>query len=519
MKKTVDTELLRRAGANCSEETLKHFLYLNGLQTPEKPAYEWFDEAQGKVVGVSYLELMSDIAAMGTAFHARGWRGRTLGLIGATSYSWVLAFVTCICSSMTVLPLDPSLSPEELAGRLRHCRSALVLADPKKAEQLGAAVNDGEMELYSLSETDALLEEGRRLLEAGDHAWIDNFVSDKQIALMIFTSGTGGKNKAAMIRQENLMAERYVWIGIQANQSKGLLTLPLFHIAGIKDLYGALLTGATLYLCGGLRHLLRDYAYVQPVTTFMVPAQAELVCQMLQGRSAEEARNLLGGHLVALRTSGAPMPERMRALFTAWNIDITSDYGMTETGGPVSVSVMKNGRLFSKPGSVGRILDCLDVRIDHPDENGCGEVIISGISIFDGYFEDPEETEKILRDGWLHTGDIGRIDEDRYLYIVGRSKNILILSNGENIIPEELEKAVSAIPEVKECLVFKKDEKLAVRIYAGTPEPELENHLKDEVRKLNGTMPAYKQIRIVELAAEPLPKTATGKLKRENFHA
>lgn len=146
-------------------------------------------------------------------------------------------------------------------------------------------------------------------------------------------------------------------------------------------------------------------------------------------------------------------------------------------------------------------------------------MIISGISVFDGYFEDQEETEKILRDGWLHTGDIGRIDEDRYLYIVGRSKNILILSNGENIIPEELEKAVSAIPVVKECLVFKKDEKLAVRIYAGTPEPELENHLKDEVRKLNGTMPAYKQIRIVELAAEPLPKTATGKLKRENFHA
>jgi long-chain acyl-CoA synthetase len=180
---------------------------------------------------------------------------------------------------------------------------------------------------------------------------------------------------------------------------------------------------------------------------------------------------------------------------------------------------LKDGKIFSKEGSVGHILDCIDVRVDTPDENGCGEVIISGISIFDGYFEDPEETEKILRDGWLHTGDIGRIDEDRYLYIVGRSKNILILSNGENIIPEELEKAVSAIPEVKECLVFKKDEKLAVRIYAGTPEPELEKHLSDEVRKLNRTAPAYKQIRIVELAAEPLPKTSTGKLKRENFHA
>lgn len=518
MKDTVNTELLKKAGTGCSAETLKYYLFRGGLQHPEKPAYEWYDESQGQVRSVTYLELISDIAMLGTAFYAHGWRGETLGLTGRTDYSWILVFVTCICSGMTVLPLDPALSPEDLTWRLRHCKTGLVMADSAKAEELSSCTGDAGLRICHLSGLAGMLEEGRRLLTAGDHAWIDDYVNDKQRMLMLFTSGTGGKIKAAMLRQENLTAERFVWKGIRADHSKGMLTLPLFHIAGIKDLYGALLTGSTLYLCGGLKRLLKDYAYAKPVTVFMVPAQAEFICTMLKGRNAEEARRLLGGQLTGLRTSGAPMPENLRTIFRTWDIDITSDYGMTETGGPVSVSVMKDGRLYTKPGSVGRILDCLTVHIDNPDENGCGEVMISGIGVFDGYFEDPEETEKVLKDGWLHTGDIGRIDQDGYLYIVGRKKNVIILPSGKNIIPEELEKEILAIPEVKECMVFEKNGRLAVRIYAGPPDPGLEKLLLARIQAGNRKVPAYRMIVSVELATESLPKTSTGKIRREVSH-
>ena len=507
--------LIERAGANCSEETLKHYLFLNGLRHPEKPAYEWFDEEQGRVTGVTYRELISDIMALGTVFYRRGWKGQTLGLIGRTGYPWVLVFLTCICSDMVVLPLDPGLDALELLRRLRHCRTALVMSDEGIRSALVELPDHDGLECCSLSSVESLLKEGRALLESGACGWADDFVQDKQPALMIFTSGTGGKMKAAVIRQENLTAERLVWKGLEADKSKCLLTLPLFHIAGIGDLRGTLLVGTTAYLSGGLKYLLREYAYVRPVTTFMVPAQAELICNLLRGRSPEEGKQMLGGQLVALRTSGAPMPENMRSLFASWDIDITSDYGMTETCGPVSVSVMRDGRLYSKPGSVGRILDCLDVRIDAPDDNGHGEIIISGRSVFNGYFEDSEETEKILKDGWLYTGDVGYIDDDRYLFIVGRKKNVIVLPSGENIIPEELEREISGLPDVKECLVYEKDGSLAARVYAGETDSETESRLRNEIDALFRSGPSYRRLRFIELSPVPLPKTATGKLKRE----
>ncbi|MBQ8076297.1 MAG: acyl--CoA ligase [Oscillospiraceae bacterium] len=514
MDNTSLMELIREAGANCSEETLKHFLFLNGISHPQKMAYEWFDEKKGRVTGVTYQELITDIMALGTVFYNNGWKGKTISIVGRTSFSWVLVFLTCICSDMVVLPLDPALDAEELAKRLHHCRAEVVFTDSDIQKTLEEQSTLGSDSLLSLAELESLLEKGTAFLEAGDRAWIDDYVKDSQPALMIFTSGTGGKMKAAVIRQENLTAERFVWKGMEADKSKCLLTLPLFHIAGIGDLRGTLLVGTTAYLSAGLRHLLWDYQYAQPVTTFMVPAQAELICNLLKGRSPEEAKQMLGGRLVALRTSGAPMPENRRALFASWNIDVTSDYGMTETCGPVSVSVMKNSRLFSKPGSVGRILDCLDVRIDNPDENGRGEIIIAGRSVFDGYFEDPEETGKILQDGWLHTGDIGYIDEDRYLYIVGRKKNIIVLPSGENIIPEDPERVISGIPNVKECIVFEKSGSLAVRIYTGETGREIESEIEKEIEKLFRFGPSYRKIRCVEFSACPLPKTATGKLRR-----
>ena len=507
-----------------SIETMVHFLYENGLQHPEKPAYEWYDPISDRICHVTYEELMRDVAALGSALYSRGFRGSTAALIGRTGYPWVLCFLTSIMSDMIIVPLDPDLGKEEMDKRLRHCRAdAVFLADElvAYADVFSEGTASGhENRVIHFSDLNNLLAEGESLLINGFTEWLDDYISEKQRALMIFTSGTGGKMKAAVIRQENLMLERFVWQGIEADQSKCHLTLPLYHIAGIGDLRGTILTGTTAYLGGGLRYLLKEYAYVQPRTGFMVPAPAELVRGLLLGKTVEEGRKLLGGRFVAIRSSGAHLTRKMRDFFNSYGIDITSDYGMTETCGPVSVSVMKNGRLFSKPGSAGRILDSIEVKIDHPDELGHGEILISGPCVFDGYFEDPEETGKVLKDGWLYTGDIGYVDEDRYLYIVGRKKNVIITQSGENVIPEELEENIRMIPGVKECLVYEKDGKLAVKIFAkdescsDTDGQGLKGSILEGIRRQNGERPTYKRISITEFTDAPLPKTSTGKIKR-----
>ncbi len=496
---------------HCEDETLAYFFFGNAIKTPEKKAFEWWDEEKKEVTGVTYDALFSDISCLGTDFYSRGYRRKTMALIGNRSYEWVLAFLTVICSDMIVVPIDPNLDTEELVQRIKFSDASICFCDDEIDLFNSQDLPEG-FELHKMSEIMSMVSEGQKAIDGGNETWINDPICNKQQVVMMFTSGTGGKNKAAIIRQENFTLERYVWHGLEMENNVCLITLPLYHIAGIGDLRGTLLVGTTAYLSSGLRYLLKEYAYAKPKIGFMVPAQAMLLYEVLSGKEKEEARALIGGNFSAIRATGAPLPDKIRDMFRDYDIKVTSDYGMTETCGPVSVSMVKNGEIFSKKGSVGHIIDCLDVTVDNPDENGCGEIVISGQCVFDGYYKDPEQTAAILKDGKLYTGDIGYIDEDRFLFIVGRKKNVIILGNGENVIPEELEKLIYRIPEVKECLVCEKCDTIAAKIYCG--EGADAKKVEDEVKLLNKSLPTYKQIQIIEIMDEPLEKTASGKIRR-----
>ena len=497
----------------CETETLAHFFFQNACRVQEKTALEWYDFEKDCVTGVTYEQLFSDMICLGTALYRKGLRQKTIALVGERSYEWVLLFLTLLCSNTIVLPLDPKLPADELKNRISFADARVCFAEDGLLPDLVESRIPG-VTLYRLSEVMDLLKEGRRYFLSAEveREWIEDLICEKQRVMMIYTSGTGGKMKAAVIRQENFTLERFVWNGLKMQESKCLITLPLYHIAGIGDLRGTLLVGTTAYLSAGLRHLLKEYAYVKPKVGFMVPAQALLLYEVLSGKEKMEARALLGNNFSAIRATGAPLPQNIRDMFLAYDISVTSDYGMTETTGPVSVSMEKDGRIFSKEGSVGHILDCLDVRIADPDENGRGEVLISGQCVFDGYYKDPEETDAILIHGWLHTGDIGYIDEDRFLFIVGRKKNVIILPSGENVIPEELEKLLYRIPEVEECLVYEKGEKIAAGIFCG--DAVKREYLESETDKINQSLPSYKRIGVIELRTEPFQKTSSGKIRR-----
>ncbi len=505
------TELFSEKYNQCEKETLPNFFFRNAEKHPDKRALEWLDLENDKVAGVTYKELFSDVIGLGTALYNRGFREKTIALIGERSYEWVLMFLTMECSNVVVLPLDPNLGCDELVKRLKFADAEVCFADE------GHPIFDEEsafdkIELLSLKDVMSMALEGKQSVEDGDHKWIDEPVLENQRAVMIYTSGTGGKMKSAILKQSGFTVERHVWNGLKMQDSKNLITLPLYHIAGIANLHGSLLVGTSAFLSSGLRYLMKEYAYVKPKVGFMVPAQALFLHEVLSGKDKDKAQKMLGGNFKAIRATGAPLPANIRESFRKFDIRVTSDYGMTETTGPVSVSMMKDGKVYSKKGSVGHIIDCLDVIVDNPDENGRGEIVISGQNVFEGYYKDQEETDNILRDGKLYTGDIGYIDEDRFLFIVGRKKNVIILGSGENVIPEEIEKLLYRYDEIEECLVYEKEDKIAAKIYCNEEVPA--SVIEKEVAAINKNQPTYKQISIIEITHDPLEKTSTGKIRR-----
>lgn len=505
---------------NTDQDTVKYYFFNHVLEHPQKRLFEWINKSTMEFDGITYADFANQVINIGSALYHKGYKGKKIALCGVSDDRWIKLFCTVLFVDAIIIPIDPALSQDDLVKRLKFVEADVLFTDRSNLDDLKSQLKNTT--IFDISIVDELLAKGQELICSGDHSFADIKVHNEDTTLMIFTSGTGGKIKAAMLSQEGLTLEKNVWEGMGITGYTCFIVLPLFHIAGIGDLRGVLLTGGTAVISQGLKYLLQEYAYAKPYCCFMVPAQANFIYKVLEDKDYESAHKILGGNFNTFRTSGAPLPERLRDLFNKFDIQITSDYGMTETTGPVSVAINKDGRIYSKKGSVGHILDALDVRIDNPDENGCGEVIISGKCLFKGYYNDPEETEKILYDGYIHTGDIGRIDEDGFLYIVGRKKNIIILSSGKNIIPEELEKKVSSIKEVTECLIFEKADAVAVRVYSDRLNilsseediKELESVIWENVRTINKSLQSYERIQDVEISLEPLKKTSTGKIMR-----
>ena len=503
--------LFRKISEGCAYETFRHYLFESGRNNLGKPAIEWLDTEKSKLQSVTYSELCEDVICLGTELFKRGFKEKTIALLESRSYEWVLLAVTAMCSNMRVVPIDCNENEEALQQKLDFCDADLCFCEEQS--KLVDLV-DTKFEVIDASNVQDMLKRGCEAFRQGDNSWVDDYVSCDDSNVMIFTSGTGGKLKLAVLTQGSFNLERLVrqGLGMDKSHNKCLITLPFYHIAGLIDLRGCLMLGLTAQISQGLKYLLQEYALAKPEIVFVVPAQAMFLYSVLVGKDKQTGRELLGGNLKAIRTSGAPLPQNIRDAFHFFDIEVTSDYGMTETSGPVSVSILKDGKIFTKPGSAGRVLDCLQVYAENPDENGCGEIVIEGPCLFDGYYKDEEETRKVLKNEKLYTGDVGYVDEDNFLFLVGRKKNIIILSNGENIITEELEEMVYQIPEVKECLVFAEGDKLAVKVYdVGLDDEET---LKEKILELNKNQPNHKIIRNVYVSDAPLPKTKTGKILR-----
>ncbi|MCR5141229.1 MAG: AMP-binding protein [Ruminococcus sp.] len=477
---------------------------------------------------VSYRQFREDVRAAAERFSDE--RGRHIVLIGGNSYRYITLFFAVICSGNIVVPINKDAGSAELDVIVSDCKpSAAIITDGGEAagERLREVCPD--LKIAELSAEDAGAASAEKWYFAPE---------GRETCCIIYTSGSSGTPKGVMLSQQSMIYNAISFSRALSLTGRTLLCLPLHHMfAWATCVLSPIFLGSELVINSDPVMLTRDMQTYSPKMTCAVPAIPESYYRQLlfminrseklkklyeegtlDGRPVEERRaafadviKILGGDLEVIVCGGAPLDREILLFFEKIGIEIIFGYGMTELSPVISANRIGNKKL----GSVGLPIDCNEVMIASPDSEGGGEICVRGVNLMNGYYGRPEETEAAFQNGYLRTGDKGRIDSDGFIFITGRIKNIIIRSSGENISPEELETAISVIPEVTEVLVVEENGLIAAKVYSAERSGDIEAGVLAGIEKLNASLPAFKRIDKTDFMEKPFEKTSTNKIKRK----
>ena len=437
--------------------------------------------------------------------------GATIGVLGENSYEWMVVHAAILFSGATATPVDANLSPVEVAERLKFVKSpALVYSSlyEDKAHEVARLCPGLATGGFGTRKTDRYVEEARRELAQGaPSVWDQESVDVERTAMLVFTSGTTSEPRGAELPIK-AMETFCEWAGECLPMGPGdrsLMLLPLHHIFGVCVTYLMLAKGVALGVCPDFRRIFDAVERFRANYLFLVPALAEILAQKIQqrGDSAEEA---LGQPLEWILIGGAALPRRTYEHLTALGVKMITGYGLTETAAAYSITPCTGD---PHVGAQGKASQAKGVETKVSPE---GELLIKGPCVMKGYYRLPEKTAAVIdKDGWYHTGDLGRIDEDGFVWITGRASRTIILSSGKKVAPEELEEKILALPGIRETIVSGEGETRDIKaeIYASIPEASVMR----VVGELNARLPVYKRIKTIVVRNEPFPRTSSGKIR------
>lgn len=516
---------------------LKDMIYKNSVEFENEEIVRY--ERDGSKIAVTFKKLREDIDALGTYFYSIGLNGdKKIALVGENSYEWIITYFAAVLGANVIVPLDKELSETELAALIKSGDCSALVYSEKKAKLL-PEVEDMELEKICISEFDSVLKKGREIIAGGDRAFADKPMNIDETCAIIFTSGTTGTPKGVMLTQRNLLADAKHSLE-NLTFPKGIVAvLPFNHTFGfMADVITQIWIGNDLFINNSLRTVLKDIQTAKPGHLALVPLFLENFYKNIwktaekQGK-AKALKKLIavsngmrkvgidmrrtlfksvleafGGNLEMLITGGAPIDDELIKGFDDFGITVINGYGITECSPIVAI----NRACWIKPGTVGLPIPSVHIKIENPDETGEGEICVKGDIVMKGYYKNPEETEKVMKDGWFNTGDIGSLDSDGFLSITGRKKNLIILDNGKNVYPEELETLIGRIENVNEVIVYDENALITAEIY--TENPESKEQIKKDIQAMNKTVAGYKQIRRIKFRNAEFEKTTTKKIKR-----
>lgn len=469
--------------------------YIKGLVSDflyNKESKIAFSLYNGKTIkDITYKQFATDILKAATYFRKMNITNQNVAIIANASYEWFVAFFAISVSGNVVVPMNHHLPKETLKEQCEKVSVIYVFTDMDLHDESGC-FDAFNCIYYSDLKDNELMD----INEVHSSKPEDDFI-------LMFTSGTTGKSKAVQVTDGSF---HYAIIN-QAeylkllNRERVYLTVPVFHIAGIISAVVALHRNKTVCIGRGIKYMLSDMAFLNPTDVFFVPAMLETVVKVIKNvKSNEEIKKYLGNNLTNIGVGAASVnPDTCKYLMgLGFNVEV--GYAMTELTGDGTRAILDENHI----NSIGKTFGLMECRIEN------GELLFKGPSVMKGYYNDPIETDKVLKDGWIYTGDLGYRDEEGYYYITGRKKNVMILPNGENVSPEELEDTISECSAVIECMVYNDKKGICMDVYTDDEET-----VKKAVKTYNQSVPLYRQIYKVNYFTEPLEKNSTGKIKRK----
>lgn len=518
----------------------------------------------------TYADFIENVNAMGANLYDSGFKGGRIAIIGRNQYYWVVTHLACLFGGIVSVPIDKELPLGEMEDSLIRAGVDAVVFDVKNKEQIEQIKANGKTkirEFICMNEksdeyrcVEDMVNAGRELPEEIRKEFSDYKPSGESMAILLFTSGTTSKSKAVMLSNKGLacnVADLLVF-EVFDEHSTNIAFLPFHHILGSTGMLFALADGMRTVFSDGIRYIkqnLTEYG----VTFFLgVPALIDKMYETVekgvekQGKTKTVARakklaNFLlkfgidirrklfkeiiaqmGGQLKYIISGGAPLSAAVAQGFTDLGIEIYQGYGLTETS-PVLAAENKG---HIRAGSIGRPLPAVQVEFRDKDEDGMGELCAKAPNVMIGYYENDELTSEVLEDGWFHTGDLGYMDKDGYIFLTGRKKDMIVLKNGKKAFPEEIEILLNKIPEIQDSFVFGEpidgdwtDLRIAVQVqysakgiaaeHGELTEDQIRDLIWDKVKDVNQTIPHYKRVTDLYLTEEPFIKTTSLKIKRK----
>ncbi len=449
-----------------------------------------------KTEDLTYAQLKEHTFRIASFLSGKLEKGTCIAVLCDPSIAWVEAFLGITCGGMTAVLIPPAMPSEMICGLMRITNTKGVIFGKEFAGNIELINKSVQLELCIALEQ-ICQEEGQKVEMIGE-------IDPNSIAALFFTTGTTGANKCVPLTHKVIMRNAYNgMLGMPSHKEDVCLAiLPFFHVFGlIRSVLTFLYEGGTVYLSENMKTFITDLQWAKPTTLILVPSLAESLC----GLASKKGSEVLGGRLRTIITGGSAMKPKTKMEFLRYGIELLQGYGLTEAS-----MIAGNTDTDKHLDSVGKPYPGTEVMILD------GEILIKGDNVFEGYFN-PKDNEMVFENGWYHTGDLGYIDEDGYLYLVGRKKFVIITENGENISPEELEKRIDAIEGVEESLIYEaKTDRgkavIAVDIYApGLSQKDCE----DKVLELNRELPDSHRVYSIHKVEEPLPRNAGKKIIRK----
>ena len=523
---------------------------------------------------VTHKQFRKDVNSLGTAFIEMGLKGKKIAVISENRYEWEVSYLAVAAGTGIIVPLDKALPENEIESLIIRSEVEAIVYSNKYDEAMANIQKQGNTKLKYFISMDLeenefnkysfkkVLKQGRELLEAGNTQFLDSEIDNEKMGIMLFTSGTTAMSKAVMLSHKNICAniESITKAFSQMDETDRLLSfLPLHHTFECTVGFLFIVSiGACIVFSKGVRHIGEELKKFKITAMICVPVVYEkMYLKLIKGiesqgkmptvkkgvaisnilskvgidvkkRLFHEIHANLGGQIKLMVAGGAALNPEVEKGFNELGFNVAQGYGLTETSPVVAAEYDKKKKI----GSIGRAIPGVEVKLDDIDSaTGVGELLVKGDSVMLGYYENEEANkETFTEDGWLRTGDYAKIDKDGYIFISGRKKFVIVLQNGKNVYPEEIETLIDNSPLVSECMVYGAEDKdgdytISVKVvydkdyikekFGELTEQEIHDIIWKEIKIVNRTMPKYKWVKSLIITDKEFEKTTTHKIKRK----